>query len=99
MEYTIRWKDMSKHPELETFFQEKIEKLRKFVFVEDFVKAEYVYYQHNKMYELRINISIHKGNPIISEAKSLDPKTATVDCIEKAIEQLRKRKTQLHLTK
>ena len=30
MEYTIRWKDMSKHPELETFFQEKIEKLRKF---------------------------------------------------------------------
>ena len=49
--------------------------------------------------KIKINISIHKGNPIISEAESLDPKTATVDCIEKPIDQLRKSKTQLHLTK
>ncbi|MGL4617220.1 MAG: hypothetical protein ACRCUM_03195, partial [Mycoplasmoidaceae bacterium] len=72
---------------------------KKFIFVEDFVKAEYVYYQHNKMYKLRLNISIHKGNPIISEAESLDPKTATVDCIDKAIDQLRRKKTQLNSSK
>lgn len=99
MNYSIRWKDMSSHPTLEEFFREKIQKIFEFSFVEENIKAEYIYYKRESEYKLRINIKIHRGEIIRAEASDKNPEKATLKTIDKLIDQLRKIKTKLNSSK
>ncbi len=96
MNYSIRWKDMSNHPSLEEFFKNKIQKIFEFSFVEENVKAEYIYYKREGQYKLRINVKIHKGDIIRAEASDESGEKATNKAIDKIIDQLRRIKTKLN---
>ena len=99
MEYTIRWKDMTEQPQTIKYFEEKIIKVFDFIFVEDNIKAEYVYYKKEMKYKLRLNVKVHKGDILRSEATDRDINHATLLCIDKMIDQLRKIKTKLNSNK
>lgn len=99
MKYTIRWKDMSEHEKLREYFEEKIMKIFEFSFVEENVKAEYIFYKREEIYKLRLNVKIHRGEILRSEAEDKNPEKATLKSIDKMIDQLRKVKTKLNSQK
>ncbi len=96
---SIRWKDMTKQDQIKEFLEEKLSKLYDFSFVEDNVKVEYVYYKSKQEYKFRLNIKIHRGEVLRSEATSGDIKSATIAGIDKMLDQLRRIKTKVNANK
>ena len=94
MNYTIRWKDCDKSDAVTKYFEEKIAKFFDFEFVQDNVKAEFVYYSKKKSFTIRINVSVPTKGVIRAEANNSEILTAINESCDKIIDQLRRVKTQ-----
>lgn len=95
MTYRIRWKNCNSSSAINDYIKDKLEKLNDFNFVKNNIKLEIVYYSKKKQYKVRINTPIKKFQVLRSEASNTDVITAINFSIDKTIDQLRRKKTNL----
>lgn len=94
MNFTVRWKDCKKSDAVLSHLQEKMDGFEVFHFVQPEAKAEIVFYEKQKKYTARMNVSVKTKGVIRAEANEYDVLTAINNCAEKITDQLRRVKTQ-----
>lgn len=94
MNFTVRWKDCQKSDGILNHLQNKMDDFETFHFVLPEGKAEIVFYEKQKKYTARINVSVRSKGVIRAEASAYDVITAINDCADKVTDQLRRVKTQ-----
>ncbi len=94
--YTIKWNNLEHSKIAEEHFVKRLEKIEKFKLVMPDIRAEFIYFPKEKDYEVTLNISVPSHGVIRSEAKSGDIITSINKVVDRTVDQLRRKKTQIY---
>lgn len=94
----IRWKNLDKDPLVEKYFYSKIQKFLSFNFVNvnEVFKGEVVYYAKSNTYKTSITFGVKGKSDIRAKSNQFSNLQQSInELTEKALDQLRRIKTQL----